>query len=406
MKLILLEDIREMKDIPQSIEQAKNLLENGEIAFRIAYEDVKNYLNAHMDMFSENDARDIKQSLDDLDSSIQMVDRKNINRDQGNAFSFAIQNSLDDLSSILTKYIILRDLYSKKSEFDKIKDKLSDTEKDNYEKIFDSISKAIKEEDPKLMTDDMIKFYRDTLEDLDLLSKSEQIGNRLDTYDIPFEKAKTKEERREIIRKFFSDEEFWGPEIGYYKLSRLGSPLITQLMYRGFNEKDNPFIPFLKEVLPNIDIDEQKYRIIHNAFVKGDITEKDLRDKDASKLARYLRNPKLYEQSLEHMEELIRESSGRNQGRKDTQRKDWHEGIGSIGINENNFKQCMAAILEDYADNESARTKLYQDYDLPQISNDDFKQWRWRLNTLNIDEDNYRDVLKYIYNRYNKKEEK
>lgn len=208
MKLILLEDIREMKDIPQSIEQAKNLLENGEIAFRIAYEDVKNYLNAHMDMFSENDARDIKQSLDDLDSSIQMVDRKNINRDQGNAFSFAIQNSLDDLSSILTKYIILRDLYSKKSEFDKIKDKLSDTEKDNYEKIFDSISKAIKEEDPKLMTDDMIKFYRDTLEDLDLLSKSEQIGNRLDTYDIPFEKAKTKEERREIIRKFFSDEEF------------------------------------------------------------------------------------------------------------------------------------------------------------------------------------------------------
>lgn len=414
MKLVLVEDIRDMKDIPQSINQVKNELDNGEIAFRIVYEDVRDYLKANIGMFSDNDARNIIEILNAIDSDIPQLDRKTIRNDQGNVFASNVQNNLNDLEEILSKYLdglsekikILRELYSKKDIYEKIKDRFSESEQENYEIIFDSIDKAIKSEDPKLMTDERINYYRDSLEDIDLVNDSEQAGDRIDKYDVPFEKAKTEKERRDIIRKFFSDEEFWGENIGYYKLSRLGSPFITELFYRGFNEKDNPFIPFLKEVLPTIDIPEEKYRVIHNLFVRGDITEKDLRNKNNSKISRYIRSKELYNQSTERMEELLRSASTRNSKSNSENKRDWHDFINAIGINENNFKQCMSAILEEYAENENARMRFYNQYQLPRIDANDLNQWRWRLEKMNIDETNYRDILKYIYNRYNKEEKK
>lgn len=348
MKLILLESIQNLEQLPLSINQAKNLMENGKVAFKQAYSEISSFIRNNIlgkNILSDADELEARNILNDLDKTIPNIADNRINNTIFNS-NDVITNQLDTLYNLADKVV-----------------KATTTPK----------------------------------EDQDIENELDKAEKEVSNYDLPFEQAKTDAERRAIINKFLDDKDFWGKNITYMDLRDLGSPLVTQLIYKGFNETDNPFLVYLKQVLPNRDITEDKYRILHNLYVSGNITDDDLRKPNHSVVSRYIRHPALWKKSPEIIDRVIRQNSR-------TSREPWGEMRNNIGLTAKVFKTCMAVINELFAESDAIKASNIKKYDLPKFNNAEYNAWKRQLDKIIINSANYTNILEDIYNTYNKRQ--
>lgn len=349
MKLILLEQINNLEQLPSSINQCINLYDQGKIDFKYLFNDIYNYITNNLlnngELPADENIR-VSNLLKSLKTNIDLLTNKEIKNKSSTIFSGKLADELNELYHII----------------------------DDYQKDANNLDTDIQDE-----------------------------VNRLGSYDLPFEHAKTDAERREIITNFFSDENFWGNNISYSDLVRVGSPLVTQLIYKGFNEKDNPFLTYLKQVLPNRDITESKYRVLHNLYVDGYIDDKDLRDARGSKVAIYIRQPRLFKENEDTIRNVLIKAANKNIRQNRKQKLYWAEVRNNIGLNDKNYKTCMAVINQIYSETDNIRDRNIDIYNLPNIDFKAYNDWKSILDNVNITEDNYRDILIDINNMYKEK---
>jgi len=117
--------------------------------------------------------------------------------------------------------------------------------------------------------------------------------------------AATDEEKQNILEEYYKAE--WGNYADTIKA--LGAVFTSELFALGWNDVTNPLITFLKQNIFRLNITKETYSVIHNAYVRGQISGADLRQKGDFGKANIIFNPNLYEKAAVEMVPYLEEQA-------------------------------------------------------------------------------------------------
>lgn len=409
-RLVEAVDDRSLQDILDSFSQ----LDTSSDTFRDDYYDLYEKLYDYIrdDESLEDYRDDIISAMDRLSDSAEQVLEDQLDGADVSVFTNQFDANLKKLLDVvaLAKQLSkVKNLIIKEETFKKNKNYFTDDENKRITEIFNELKEIFEDNDISKDIDPLEKELEKLLDKLSDAKKT-YADSKYDTdYDKRYNEAKDQTERNKIIAEFFQDKDFWGNKISYYDLSVLGSPLTTELHYKGFNEKDNAFLTLLKKILPNKDITEEKYRVIHNAYVNGDIHDNDLTGRNNRKMSQFLNSKQFWKQSPDVIEKLIDNVS--NKDFRKNNRVDWKalidQWINRNTLNKDNYKILMS-IISSYIDSSDQQLRNKQKFNLldlrdiqtskeSNIANEWLKKSKNML--VNADDDDLIDMLEYINNR-------
>lgn len=409
-RLVEAVDDRSLQDILDDFSQLDASSDTFRDDYYDSYEKLYDYISDDESFYNYRD--DIISEMDKLsDSAEQVLEDRLEGADVSvftNQFDTNLNNLLDLVASV-KQLSRVEDLIKKEATFKQNKKYFTDDEYKRITEIFNELKEMLEKKDISKEIDPLEQELEKLLNKLSD-SKNVYANSKDDNdYDKRYDEAKDQAERNEIIAEFFKDEDFWGKNISYYDLSILGSPLTTELHYKGFNEKDNPFLTLLKKILPNKDITEEKYRVIHNAYVNNDITDDDLTGKKNTKISQFLDSKQLWKQSPDVIEKVI-ENISDTDFRKNNELA-WKalldQWINRNILNKDNYKILMS-IINSYIDSSDQQLRNKQQFNLlnlreiqdskdRNIADELLKKWKNIL--INADDEELIAMLKYIANR-------
>lgn len=454
MKNILNEDIRTIGEVRQAIADIKKLIKLRDEQFILQLADLEDYIRDPR--VSLNRSKKYAKQVDDFKDTLASITELNsqLNKDnfgrfivdeQGDEIADNILDELNNLIKILDSANTITDrkktntvannvnfedalrtveLYTKyRDELNNLIEEhfLGDTDENNLSQLL-SILNSIEGLEALTSADDeqfinILKNNPDNAQTLidrykELKSYTELIDDISGTteyvendWDKAFNDALTFEQREAIVDKFLASEEVW-KNIDLEKLKALRTFLYTEFLYLGFNEETNPFITYLKNVLPTISIPAPIYEVIHNLYVKDVISANDLKFNSSNeKLIAALKSPLLYRLDAKKAENYLKSLGKKSKLTQNQTPVITRSTLEEYDINVTNYKDLMAGI--NYIinrDNKEQYNKVVDSYKLPQpndalIANLGIKDF---ISDFKINKENVSKALKAIWVVFNK----